>query len=133
MAKKRRSGVESHGLLGRVAEDIGASLGNVLNQIEKQVRNAKQQRDATVQSLLAVRQKATSLLADLGHGVTDASSSKKRGRPRGSGTTASKNAQPPKRKSGISAAGRAAIARAQKERWAKIKAAKKKEERAVKD
>ncbi len=59
------------GKLGDVAESVGAGLGQFLNQVEAQVQTAKKHRESTVKNLLAIRNRATQLLADMGHAVAE--------------------------------------------------------------
>jgi hypothetical protein len=118
--------------LDGAAVTFGAALGSALNQVEAQVSSANAQRQAAIKSLMAVRDRANRMLADLGHAVMEVPLpriGKRRGRPPkqvGSALPSAAKASAPGRKRGVmSAEGRARIAEAQRKRWAKIKAAKK--------
>jgi hypothetical protein len=63
-AARSRSGESNR--LGDVAEDIGESLGNLLNQVEGRWSSVRGQRDAVIKNLRAIRDKANALLAEAG-------------------------------------------------------------------
>jgi hypothetical protein len=140
MTKENEGHEHPHGNIVDVAETLGTILGTA----EAQLTSWMGQRDKVVKDLLAIREKATSLLAQAGHQVQDVAAAiqrGRRGRPPGSknspaaGRKAKRGpGRPPKaraasngrktRKGGMSAEGRAAVAAAQKARWDKIRAAK---------
>ena len=110
------------------ATDLGTLLGTAVNKAESWLG----ERDHIVKNLTQVRDTASKLLSDLGHGaqtaVTAASSAyagKRRGRPAGSKNTGAQGIGG-KRKRKMSAKARKAISMAQKARWAKQKAGQKK-------
>ncbi len=113
--------------LETTAERIGTTLGQALNQVEAQVKNAKQQREVAIKHLVAVRDRANRLLADLGHAVAQARVPKlrqRRGRPPQTlespippAATSSGEGLKKKRKP-MSPEARARIAEAQRKRWA---------------
>src|SRR5262245_19513993 len=137
---KRAKGVESdgsvEGAIGGFAEDLGRILGQARNKANSWLG----QRQTIVKQLTQLRDEASSLLNQLGHQAAAAGQRGRRvadsfvagyqkrgpGRPRGS-----KNKKGiiivsgRRRRRRMSAAGRAAISRAQKARWAKQKADKK--------
>jgi len=103
-------------------EDFAKQLGTLLGTAERKARSWLDQRQQISKTLTSIRDTASSLLSDLGH---DAKSAVKRGRK---AMAKSVQSAPRRRRSKISAAGRAAIAAAQRKRWAKIK-----REKAAKD
>jgi hypothetical protein len=97
------------------AEDLGKLLGTAQGKAESWLG----QRKEIIQHLTALRDTATRLLVDLGH---EAESAVRRGRPRVEAEVAEVTRKARK----LSAKGRAAIAAAQKARWAAIRAEKEK-------
>jgi hypothetical protein len=139
MAKRAKS-VESGGnveeIIGGFAEDLGRILGQARNKAESWLG----ERQAIVKQLTQLRDEASSLLNQLGHQAAAAGHRGRRvadsfvagyqkrgpGRPKGSKNKKAIIIVSGKRKRRkMSAAGRAAISRAQKARWAKQKAAEK--------
>ena len=106
-------------------EDFAEELGRLLGTAEAKARGWLGQREQIAKTLEGIRDTASRLLNDLGH---QAARAVRRGRParkRGPGRPkATANAAPPKRRT-MSAKARAAISAAQKARWAKLQAAKK--------
>jgi len=134
-AKSVDSGGSVEGAVGGFAEDLGRILGQARNKADRWLG----QRQTIVKQLTELRDEASSLLNQLGHQaaavgqrgrrVADsfvAGYQKRRpGRPKGSKTRKAIIIIGGKRKRRkMSAAGRAAISRAQKARWAKQKADK---------
>jgi hypothetical protein len=133
---KRKSKRQSQ--LEGFAVDLGTILGTAVAKADKWLS----QRQAIVQQLTEVRDTASKMLSDLGHQADRFA--KRANRPRGThqkgiiivggrpriGTipttirSAAKGGAAPTKRRKLSAKGRAAISRAQKARWAKIKAAK---------
>jgi hypothetical protein len=109
-------GVETGKSIEGFAEDLGRILGQARNKAEGWLS----QRTAIVKQLTQLRDEASKLLTDLGHG---AQAMVRRGRPAGSKNAAKPAARKRRR---MSAKARAAISAAQKARWAKQKAAAKK-------
>jgi hypothetical protein len=106
------------------AEDLGRLLGTARAKAEGWIG----QRQSIAKHLEAIRDTASGLLAQLTSSGSAAAPRRRPGRPRGT-----KKPQPGpnlaqpisrKKKRKMSAKGRAAIAAAQRARWAKIKAAK---------
>jgi hypothetical protein len=137
------AGKEGGGIAAAAEEkmlDFAEDLGKILGLAQVRARGWLDQRKALVSQLAGVRDTATLLLHQLGESgsnVVAVVRAGKRGRPPGSkNKTAGKRGRPPakqtkigrppgkKKKGGMSAAGRAAIAKAQRERWARLKAAK---------
>ena len=127
MAKKRPIETTQH-RIESFAEDLGKMLGHARSKAEDWLG----QRKAIVKSLTDLRDEASKLLDQLGHRVAEVPFPRvlggsvigkrgKRGpgRPEGAGSGAGT-----RKRSKISAKGRAAISAAQKARWAKVKAAK---------
>lgn len=120
------------GRLGDAAESVGAGLGHLLNRVEHQVTTARTQRDAAIKNLLAVRDKATELLADLGHSVTELPvpglRRKRRSPPKTEGSAVPpavrRNAGAKSKRATISEATSTAI-EAQRQQWEQRKTAKK--------
>jgi hypothetical protein len=110
------------------AEDLGKFLG----EAEKRASSWLGQRKAILEQLTAVRDKAADLIQTMSGGENPFPWQKpKRGQPAGAtkrGPGRPRKTRGPGRPKGgkMSAAGRAAISAAQKKRWAKIKAEKKK-------
>ena len=111
----------SSGKLEEFAEDLGRMLGTARSKADSWLG----QRQAIVKQLTQLRDEASKLLSQLGHGAERVI---RRGRPAGSGNVAKRGPGRPKgsRRGGrrkMSAAARAKISAAQKLRWAKQKAA----------
>jgi hypothetical protein len=111
----------SSGKLEEFAEDLGRMLGTARSKADSWLG----QRQAIVKQLTQLRDEASKLLSQLGHGAERVI---RRGRPAGSGSVAKRGPGRPKgpRRGGrrkMSAAARAKISAAQKLRWAKQKAA----------
>jgi hypothetical protein len=134
MAKTTGTIVTTEHKIEEFAEDLGKMLGQARSKAEGWLG----QRQQIVKNLTQLRDEATKLLADLGHGaavagrrgrraVTKAIGRVKRGpgRPAGS-KNAAVGTSGVKKKRTMSAKARAAISAAQKKRWAKQKAAEKK-------
>jgi hypothetical protein len=117
MAKK----ASPSGKLEGFAEDLGRILGTARSKADSWLG----QRQAIVKQLTQLRDEASNLLSQLGHGAERVI---RRGRPAGSVSVAKRGPGRPKGsgKGGrrtMSAAARAKISAAQKLRWAKQKAA----------
>jgi len=98
------------------AEDLGRLLGTAQNKAQGWLGQRKQ----IAKSLEGIRDTATTLLNQLG---TEAGRAIRRGRR----AYASKRGPGRPRRRTLSARARAAISRAQKARWARVKAAEKKQ------
>jgi hypothetical protein len=113
------------------AEDLGRLLG----QAENKAKSWLSQRESVVMELTRIRDAASKYLGDLAVGGAELAAAvgrgratgKRRGRPPGSGKKRGPGRPKGsgKKKGGMSAAGRRAIAAAQKKRWAKIRKEKK--------
>jgi hypothetical protein len=134
-AKSVESGGSVEGAIGGFAEDLGRILGQARNKADSWLG----QRRAIVKQLTQLRDEASSLLNQLGHQAAAAGQRGRRvadsfvagyqkrgpGRPKGS-----RNKKGiiiiggKRRRRKMSAAGRLAISRAQKARWAKQRAEK---------
>jgi hypothetical protein len=117
MARK----ASSSGKLEGFAEDLGRILGTARSKADSWLG----QRQAIVKQLTQLRDEASKLLSQLGHGAERVI---RRGRPAGSGSVAKRGPGRPKGsgrggRRTMSAAARAKISAAQKLRWAKQKAA----------
>ena len=118
MAKK----ASPSGKLEGFAEDLGRILGTARSKADSWLG----QRQAIVKQLTQLRDEASNLLSQLGHGAERVI---RRGRPAGSGSVAKRGPGRPKGsvkvggRRTMSAAARAKISAAQKLRWAKQKAA----------
>lgn len=117
MAKK----AAPSGKLEGFAEDLGRILGTARSKADSWLG----QRQAIVKQLTQLRDEASKLLSQLGHGAERVI---RRGRPAGSGSVAKRGPGRPKGsgrggRRTMSAAARAKISAAQKLRWAKQKAA----------
>jgi hypothetical protein len=117
MAKK----ASPSGKLEGFAEDLGRILGTARSKADSWLG----QRQAIVKQLTQLRDEASKLLSQLGHGAERVI---RRGRPAGSGSVAKRGPGRPKgsrrgSRRTMSAAARAKISAAQKLRWAKQKAA----------
>jgi hypothetical protein len=125
---KREAGPATEHKIEEFAEDLGRLLGTARTKAEGWLG----QRQQIVKHLEDIRDTATNLLQQLGHGVV--SLARRRGRPAGSGLGAGRPAKRgPGRPKGsgrkrrtMSAAARAKISAAQKKRWAKVKTGEKK-------
>jgi hypothetical protein len=110
------------GKLEGFAEDLGRILGTARSKADSWLG----QRQAIVKQLTQLRDEASNLLSQLGHGAERVI---RRGRPAGSGSVAKRGPGRPKgsvkvrARRTMSAAARAKISAAQKLRWAKQKAA----------
>jgi hypothetical protein len=110
-------------------EDFAADLGKMLGTARAKAEGWLSQRQAIVKNLVALRDEASKLLSQLGHGAQAAVA--RRGRPAGSKNAVKRGPGRPagsgtKKRRKMSAKARAAISAAQKARWAKQKAADKK-------
>ena len=103
-------------------EDFAEELGKLLGTAQAKAEGWLGQRKQISQALVGIRDTATRLLSDLGHGAQAVI--KRRGRPVGSKNQPAPQGKRKRRK--MSAKARAAISAAQKARWAKLKAAEKK-------
>jgi hypothetical protein len=117
MAKK----ASPSGKLEGFAEDLGRILGTARSKADSWLG----QRQAIVKQLTQLRDEASNLLSQLGHGAERVI---RRGRPAGSVSVAKRGPGRPKGsgtggRRTMSAAARAKISAAQKLRWAKQKAA----------
>ena len=122
------------GKLADFAEDLGKLLGTT----ERKATEWLSQRENVAKQLSAIRDKASSLLQQLGSfsgenpfpGRKPSATGRRRGRPRGSKNKRPKTAQtatkaaPRRTRKPMSAESRAKIAAAQRARWAKQKKAK---------
>ena len=130
----RKTGEAAEGGYGRAtgakidefAEDLGKMLGTTRAKAEGWLG----QRQQIVKHLIELRDTATKLLTDLGHGAERVV--RRRGRPAGRGTTGAAKRGPGrpagsvKKKRTMSAEARKRISDAQKKRWAAQKAEAKK-------
>jgi hypothetical protein len=123
MAKKQAS-KSNQGAMVDVAEGLGRFLG----EAEAKWNSWRGEREQVVKALTDIRDRASKLLSEVGAGV-QSGYQPRRGRPPGSkkqalvrATTQAMVHVPKKRKSGLTPEGRAAIAAAQKARWAAIRA-----------
>jgi hypothetical protein len=127
MAKTKRPIETTQHRIESFAEDLGKMLGHARSKAEDWLG----QRKAIVKSLTDLRDEASKLLDQLGHRVAEVPfpralggsgiGKRGKGRPQGTGFGAAARKRPK-----MSAKGRAAISAAQKARWAKVKAAKRK-------
>lgn len=128
MAKRESGLAGTEHKIEEFAEDLGRLLGTARTKAEGWLG----QRQQIAKHLEDIRDTATSLLQQLGHGVV--ALTRRRGRPAGSGRSAGRVAKRgPGRPKGsgrkrrtMSAAASAKISAAQKKRWAAQKADKKK-------
>ena len=114
-------------------EDFAEDLGKMLGSARAKAEGWLSQRQAIAKNLTELRDTASQLLSELGH---RAERVVRRGRKAGRAAAAQVGVirrgpgRPPgsgrKKKRTMSAAARAAISRAQKARWAKLKAGEKK-------
>jgi hypothetical protein len=120
MAKTKNKQIEDF------AADLGTLLGTAVNKAERWLS----ERDKIVKRLTEVRDTASKLLTDLGHGAQTAGrafAAKRRGRPTGSKKKGTSGIiiVGGRSKRRMSAKARKAISVAQKARWAKQKAEEK--------
>jgi hypothetical protein len=115
--------------------DLAEGLGRFLGQAEAKWNSWRGEREQVVKSLTEIRDRASKLLDEVGAGVQKGvEQARRRGRPPGSKTQALVRAPGQamvhvpkgKKKGGLTPEGRAAIAAAQKARWAAIRAKQKK-------
>jgi len=124
MVKRSAADTTSESKLEDFAEDLGRLLGTARGKAE----NWLNQRQSIVKNLTELRDTATKLLADLGHGTQQAIA-RRRGRPPGAGRRRQVEGelQPMplsrKRKRKLSPEARQRMSEAQKARWAKRNAA----------
>jgi hypothetical protein len=112
---------------GSKIEDFAEELGQLLGRAQAKAEGWLGQRTQIAKSLEGIRDTASKLLTDLGH---QAQRIVRKGRPsdttkRGPGRRKSPGSPVHKRRR-MSAAARAKISAAQKERWAKLRAGEKK-------
>ncbi|MCA1584585.1 MAG: hypothetical protein LC791_07375 [Acidobacteria bacterium] len=108
----------SGGALGDFAEELGAFLGNT----ERKASEWLNQRKMVADQLTAIRDKASTLLSQMGHAVSDRLPAKRRpGRPAGSKNQAAKAAPQGGRLKGstISEETRRKMVEAARRRWAR--------------
>ena len=105
-------------------EDFAEELGKLLGSARAKADSWLSQRQQIAKSLEGIKDTATSLLARLGHQAQAVV--KRRGRPAASASTADAAPVIKKKRRKMSAAARKKISDAQKARWAKQKAEKKK-------
>jgi hypothetical protein len=130
MAKRTKGGGETGVGNGKSIEGFAEDLGRILGHARNKADGWLNQRTAIVKQLTQLRDEASKLLTDLGHG---AQAIVRRGRPAGDkhASTATRGPGRPKdsgkrKRKPMSAEARAKISAAQKKRWAKQKAAGKK-------
>ncbi|HYM24432.1 MAG TPA: hypothetical protein VEU08_14550 [Vicinamibacterales bacterium] len=102
---------------GHKIENFAEQLGTLLGNAENRARTWLGQRQQITKTLTSIRDTASSLLADLG---AEAERAVRRGRKTMNAARAL-SAAPRRRRSKLSAAGRAAIVAAQRKRWAKVR------------
>jgi hypothetical protein len=114
-------------------EEFAEDLGRLLGTAQRKAEGWLGQREAIVKHLTGVRDTASKLLADLGHQAQSAATAagkayarRRRGRPAGSKNKSGIASVAGKTRRTMSAKARKAISMAQKARWAKQKAAEKK-------
>jgi hypothetical protein len=113
-------------------EEFAEDLGRLLGTAQRKAEGWLGQRQQITKHLEDIRDTATNLLQQLGHGAV--ALTRRRGRPAGPGRGAGRVAKRgPGRPEGsgrkrrtMSAEARAKISAAQKKRWAKVKASEKK-------
>lgn len=120
LMKSRPGGATAPGAgsaLGDFAEELGALLGNT----ERKASEWLSQRTKVTEQLTAIRDKATSLLAQMGHAVADTrlpGRASAAGRGNGTSPRARKSGR---RKGGISEETRMKMAEAARRRWAAVR------------
>jgi hypothetical protein len=110
--------------------DMAEGLGRFLGEAEARWNSWRGEREQVVKTLTEIRDRAEKLLQEAGAGVQRGMEQARRGRPPGSKNQmlvhVPKKTQAlvhvPKKKGGLTPEGRAAIAKAQRERWAAIRA-----------
>lgn len=110
--------------------ELAEGLGRFLGQAEAKWNSWRGEREQVVKSLTEIRDRASKLLAEVGGAVESGVQQARRGRPPGPKTQAlvrspgqaMVHVPKGKRKGGLTPEGRAAIAAAQKARWAAIRA-----------
>src|SRR5437016_4308330 len=127
MAKREAAEIQAgETKLEEFAEDLGRMLGTARGKAE----NWLNQRQAIVKNLTDLRDTATKLLADLGHQAQETVTTvKRRGRPRKDQSVVGQIQPAPvsrTKKRIMSPEARQRISEAQKARWAKQKAGRKK-------
>jgi hypothetical protein len=124
MAKKQASKSNRGAMM-----DMAEGLGRFLGEAEAKWNSWRGEREQVVKALTDIRDRASTLLSEVGAGVQSGYQAR-RGRPPGSKnqalvratTQAMVHVPKKKRKGGLTPEGRAAIAAAQKARWAAIRA-----------
>ena len=133
MAKKTESGATSARVVGETIEGFAEDLGKLLGTAQAKASSWLDQRKSIAEQLTQIRDTANDYLQRLSGEAASVAAAvrrgRRRGRPPGSGKKTGGYKAPAaavkgKRKGGMSAAGRAAVAAAHKARWAKIRAEK---------